>query len=337
MIYPRVLPTFTQLYAGTAPPSPPAAGTRGQQGLRGPGCSSALPPAFFPPAEAETPVSGEAGRAQHRLLGSEGSRSAEPAPRRPLRCGGARLGRAPPSPPRPAGRPQRSGESLLPFPTPGPATSPREAAGPLRLPTAGGRGVGYGAPCTGKGGGGKRRRGGRGEGRRGRGLGGVCLPWRFCTRMSLMCPMSSSRWNQSHSCPAMVPPGRPAPGRGRRERAAPPPAPAPSAGAERSGAGGRGGGAAPLGAAPRPAALLPPSRRPPPSSPGAAPWGTAGPSWPRPAGRTKRGFFATSAAPGDARRVVPRTLVLHPRQNGQKELGTAEGCDRRGEISAAVN
>lgn len=33
---------------------------------------------------------------------------------------------------------------------------------------------------------------------------GMLLPCRFCTRMSLICPMNSSRSNQSsHSCPAI--------------------------------------------------------------------------------------------------------------------------------------
>lgn len=54
------------------------------------------------------------------------------------------------------------------------------------------------------------------------------LPCRFWTRMSLICPMSSSRWNQSHSCAAMK--------RGRAGRGA-----EPGAGGGRGEPGGRAG------------------------------------------------------------------------------------------------
>lgn len=259
--------------------------------------------------------------------------------------------------------------ALLPRPGTRTAPAPRSCGSPRRRPGGGGRGgrSGGGAAGAGAAGGG----GGRGF------CGGVGLPWRFCTRMSLMCPMSSSRWNQSHSCPAIGTRGRGQGGGGSRrhrhrrlhrhrrrarsgaERAGgrplsapaaprpaprpslhpallpplpPPPSARPAGGAGRSGRG-SGRGLATGSAAP----AAPPC--PPCPQPGPAPAAPSGAGRdPRPSrrspphknaliaeGRVPRAMPSPSAVPGDRKSAVPKTSVMHPRQQWKNKSMSIRG------------
>lgn len=132
--------------------------------------------------------------------------------------------------------------------------------------------------------------------------------------MSLMCPMSSSRWNQSHSCSAMGTRGRGKGGGGRRRhrhrrrlhrhrRRA-------RRGEER--------GTAPIRAAPRPAALppLPPAPLRPPARPRVAD------RW-RAAGRSGREVRWGSSPRAISR--LPPPSCSHRRQRGSHSVSLESG------------